>query len=92
MYMHGANSDIKSLIVKRLSGLKKGKKAKGIHSKNHALAKEVSEYCKEPQRFAAYLGIIKNIGHSKAYRIFSELKQNRDVTNRGKWFFYKSKS
>ena len=62
----------------------------GIHSEKHALAKEISEYCGEPAKFAMYLGIIKNIGLSRAYRIFAELRQAKEIKTPGKLFLYLS--
>jgi len=64
--------------------------ARGIHSEKHALAKEVSEYCGEPKKFAMYLGIIKNVGLPRAYKIFAEIKQSKSVKDRGKLFLYLS--
>lgn len=66
------------------------KPAKGIHSERHALAKEISEFCGEPRKFAMYLGIIKNIGLPKTYKIFAEMKQGKDIKTPGKLFFYLS--
>ena len=66
------------------------KPEQGIHSEMHALAKDISEYCGEPRKFAMYLGIIKNIGIREAYRIFSEIKQNKQVETPGKLFVYMS--
>ena len=66
------------------------KTEKGIHTEIHALAKDVSEYCDEPEKFAMYLGIIKNIGLKNAYQIFSEIKQNKKVKTPGKLFVYMS--
>ena len=65
--------------------------AKGIHSEIHALAKDISEYCKEPKKFALYLGIIKRIGKNRAYQIFSEIKQSKIIKSRAKIFMYLSK-
>jgi hypothetical protein len=65
--------------------------AKGMHSEIHALAKDISEYCKEPKKFGLYLGIIKRIGHDKAYQIFSEIKQSKTIKSRAKIFMYLSK-
>jgi len=64
--------------------------ARGIHSEMHALAKEISEYCGEPKKFAMYLGVIKNIGLPMAYKIFAEIKQSKSVKERGKLFLYLS--
>lgn len=89
-----ANEDIKELLRQKAEKLTKGSKPeRGIHSPLHSLAKEVSEYCQETEEFAMYLGVIKNIGLTKGYRIFSEIKQSRDVrmADRGKLFLYKSK-
>lgn len=66
------------------------KPEKGIHTEMHALAKEISEFCGEPKKFAMYLGIIKNIGLSRAYRIFAELRQAKEVETPGKLFLYLS--
>jgi len=67
------------------------KPVKGIHSEIHALAKDISEYCGEPKKFALYLGIIKRIGKNKAYQIFSEIKQSKEIKSPAKLFMYKSK-
>jgi hypothetical protein len=64
---------------------------RGMHSEMHALAKDISEEFGEPKKFAMYLGIIKNIGLKRAYKIFSEIKQSPDVETPGKLFVYKSK-
>jgi hypothetical protein len=64
--------------------------ARGIHSEMHALAKEISEYCGEPKKFAMYLGVIKNIGLPMAYKIFAEIKQSKSVKDKGKLFLYLS--
>lgn len=66
------------------------KPGKGIHSEAHALAKEISEYCGEPKKFAMYLGVIKNIGLPRAYKIFSEIRQGKDIETPGKLFLYLS--
>ena len=66
------------------------KPVRGIHSEIHALAKDISEYCGEPEKFALYLGIIKRIGKDKAYQIFSEIKQSKDVESKAKMFMYMS--
>ena len=66
------------------------KPIRGIHSEIHALAKDISEYCGEPKKFALYLGVIKRIGKNKAYQIFSELKQSKDVDSKAKLFMYMS--
>lgn len=84
--------DIQQLLKIKADKLtKKPKPEKGIYSPIHALAKEISEYCGEPKEFAMYLGIVKNIGLAKAYRIFSEIKHSPNITTRGKLFLYKSK-
>lgn len=69
------------------------KPERGIHSEMHALAKEISEYCNEPEKFAMYLGIIKNTGLRRAYRIFAEIKESakrQTVKTPGKLFVYMS--
>jgi hypothetical protein len=64
---------------------------KGMHSEIHALAKDISEYCDEPKKFGLYLGIIKRIGHDRAYQIFAEIKQSKNLKSRAKIFMYLSK-
>lgn len=68
------------------------KPIKGIHSEIHALAKDISEYCGEQKKFAMYLGVIKRIGKNKAYKIFSEIKQAKNLDSRAKLFMYLSKN
>ena len=61
-----------------------------MHSEMHALAKEISEYCGEPKKFGMYLGVIKNMGLSRAYQIFAEMKQGKNIKTPGKLFLYLS--
>jgi len=75
-----------------------------IHSEEHLIAADISNYCGEPKKFHTYLGIVIRIGKQKAYRIFSEMKQ-RDleylhkppesrppaIKSRGKWFVWRAK-
>lgn len=68
------------------------KPVRGIHSSIHALAKDISEYCKEPKKFALYLGIIKRIGTNRAYQIFSEIKQSKNIKSPAKMFMHLSKN
>jgi hypothetical protein len=75
-----------------LSQFLKLKPERGIHSDIHALAKDISEYCQEPKKFALYLGVIKRIGKNRAYQIFSEIKQSKDIESRAKLFMYLSKT
>lgn len=77
-------------IGRELSKIKKKRPERGIHGPIHALAKEISEYTREPKKFAMYLGIIENIGLKRAYRIFSEIKQNKKIKSPGKIFVYQS--
>lgn len=81
-----------SKIAKELLKIKKKKPERGIHGPIHALAKEISETFGEPKKFAMYLGIIKNIGLRKAYRIFSKIKQSKNVKTPGKLFVYESRT
>lgn len=76
-----------------------------IHSEEHLIAADISEYCDEKKKFALYLGIVIRIGKDRAYRIFSEMKQ-RDleylnkppesrpppIKSKGKWFMWKAKN
>jgi len=68
------------------------KPVRGIHSEIHAIAKDISEYCREPKKFALYLGIIKRIGKNIAYQIFSEIKQSKGIKSRAKLFMYLSRT
>lgn len=79
-------------ISKELLKIKKKKPERGIHGPIHALAKEISETFDEPKKFAMYLGIIKNVGLRCAYRIFSKIKQSKDVKTPGKLFVYESRN
>jgi hypothetical protein len=78
---------------------------KYLHSEEHLIAAEISEYCGEPKKFARYLGVIKRIGKHKAYQIFSELKQREaeylnkppesgppPIKSRGAYFMWKAKN
>lgn len=67
------------------------KSARGIHSEIHALAKDISEYCKEPKKFALYLGVIKRIGKDRTYQIFSEIKQSKNIKSPAKMFMFLSR-
>lgn len=77
-------------ISKELRRVKARKPERGIHGPMHALAKEISETFGEPKKFAMYLGIIKNIGLRRGYRIFSKIKQSKNVKTPGKLFVYES--
>ena len=77
-------------ITKELHKIKEKKPERGIYGPMHALAKEISEYAGEPKKFGMYLGIIKNIGLRKAYRLFSKIKQSKNVKTPGKLFVYES--
>lgn len=68
------------------------KPVRGMHSEIHALAKDISEYCGEPKKFALYLGVIKRIGKDRAYRIFSEIKQSKNIKSSAKLFMFLSKT
>lgn len=67
------------------------KRLERIHSEEHLLAKDVSEYCGEPKKFAMYLGVIRRIGKQRAYEIFSKIKNSRvKAKSPGRLFMYKS--
>lgn len=85
----GINQDRLSRQFQKVEYLKK-EPERGMHSEMHALAKEISEYCGEPKKFAMYLGVIKNIGLPYAYQIFAELRQAKEVETPGKLFLYLS--
>jgi len=56
------------------------------------LKHQIKKYrIKDSKKFAMYLGIIKNIGFKRAYQIFSEIKQAKNIETPGKLFLYKSK-
>jgi len=80
-------SDFKKLKIEPLH-----ESIRGIHSEIHALAKDISEYCGEPKKFALYLGIIKRIGKDRAYKIFSEIKQLKKIKSPAKLFMFLSKN
>lgn len=75
-------------IEKIIDWEKKKKTARYLHTKNHLLADEISQYFNEPKKFAMYLGVISRIGFQRAYRIFSEVKQSK-VKTPGKLFMWK---
>lgn len=77
-------------ITKGFDKINEKKPERGIHGPMHALAKDISEYAGEPKKFAMYLGVIKNIGLRKAYRIFSKIKQSKNLKTPGKLFVYES--
>jgi len=68
------------------------KPMRGIHSEIHAIAKEISEYCNEPKKFALYLGIIKRIGKNRAHQIFSEIKRPKNIKSPAKLFMFLSRT
>ena len=68
------------------------KPVRGMHSEIHALTKDISEYCGEPKKFALYLGIIKRIGKNRAYQIFSEIKQSKNIKSSARLFMFLSKT
>ena len=67
------------------AGIKKP--VQGMHSSDHAAAKEISEWCGEPKNFGMFLGVIKRIGRSRAYQVVAQMKQMRDpIKKRGPYF------
>ena len=52
------------------------KPVRGIHSEEHELAKQLTEYFHEPKKFGMWLGIIKKHGTQKVYQAFAEVKQS----------------
>jgi hypothetical protein len=58
-----------------------------MHTEAHALAKDISEYCEEPKKFAMYLGALKRIGISRGYQLFSMMKDpTTNAKQPGRWF------
>jgi hypothetical protein len=58
-----------------------------LHSDAHILAEEISTYCREPKRFALYLGVIKRIGTSRARAILRHIKENQwTIKNPARYF------
>lgn len=82
-------SDLSRSLKKPIIKLKKND-MRTIHSKEHLLAKEISEAFNEKKQFALYLGIIKRIGFEKALQMFSEIKHSRHVITPAKLFMWKS--
>src|SRR3989344_2439080 len=64
------------------------KRKKNIYSEYHIFADEASNYFKEPEKFAMYLGVAKRIGVNMAYSLLSEVKQSKAKTPE-KLFMYK---
>ncbi len=68
-------ASIKQTTIKKIITPKRG-----LHSKDHLLADELSKYFHEPKKFAMYLGVIKRIGFATALRIFGEIKESKAQT------------
>ena len=68
---------------------KNADKMRSIHSKEHLLAKDISEAFGEPKKFALYLGTIKRVGFEKATQVFAELNQSRNIKTPARLFMWK---
>lgn len=67
----------------------------GMHSPEHALAKDVSEWAGEGKSFSKFLGTIKRIGIDRAFMIFSQLRDRAHrerINNRGAMFMAYAKT
>ena len=53
---------------------------KGIHSHEHEIAREVSEYVGKPKKFALWLGIVKRVGAGEMIGLIKQMKE-RGVTS-----------
>lgn len=60
-----------------------------IHTREHLLAKDISEAFGEPKKFGLYLGLITRVGFERATMIFSEIKQGKNIKTPGKLFMWK---
>jgi hypothetical protein len=65
------------------------KKMKSIHTREHLLAKDISEAFGEPKKFALYLGTINRVGFERATAIFSEINQSRNIKTPARLFMWK---
>ncbi|GEM_PF-1684964 len=83
-------SDFSSAVQKRGSSRMLKKEAdKRLHSREHALADDLSQKMGEPKRFAAYLGIAKLYRESDLRGLSRYVleKENLPSEARGKYFF-----
>lgn len=89
--------------VKKIEKLKYNlirKENKHLHADIHYATDEISNFFRERKKFGMYLGIIKRIGTEKAWRFFSEIKQNMEeakksgkvLENPAKLFIWKTKN
>ena len=60
-----------------------------LHSKEHVLADDLSQYLCEPKRFAAYLGIAKRYYEGDLRALLRRVLEKEDLPPkaRGKYFF-----
>jgi len=58
-----------SSLAKRTGLPKKKNDMRTIHSREHLLAKDISEAFNEKESFAMYLGVIKRMGFDKALQV-----------------------
>jgi hypothetical protein len=59
----------------------------------HDLARMISEWCGEPKEFAMYLGRVLDMSESRAWKVWSELKQSRTpIRNRAALFMALSRT
>jgi hypothetical protein len=55
---------------------------KGIHSYEHEIALEVSEYSGEPEKFALWLGIVKRVSTAKMVGLLRMMKEKQITSPR----------
>ena len=54
---------------------RKEKKERGIHSYVHILAKEISEYVGEREKYGMWLGVTKRVGVEKMKGLLQQIKE-----------------
>ena len=83
------SGQLRERAMKKIDGTKLTQRERihGMHSPSHDLARQISEWCGEPKQFALYLGKVKYLGQTRAWSLWSELKQARTpIRNRAALF------
>ena len=68
-------TNYKQTLTQRLAN-----QPKGIHSHEHEIAREISEYVGEPKKFALWLGIVKRVGAGQMIGLLKQMK-DRGITS-----------
>ncbi len=82
------------VVIKKAAPRKRRPDSQTMHSEAHVLARDVSEYCREPKAFALFLGRIVTVGLPISYKAFSELKdrmRQKKIKLAGRWWVWKTK-